>query len=92
MWGTPVPTRGSYHLIVRCNITESVVQVPFRGNIKMLSSEYCLARAERMRMLMITASDPAYQLRLRGFVVKYRDLAERAKKDVKPRPSADTVV
>ena len=53
----------------------------------MLSSEYCLARAERMRMLMLTASDPASQLRLRGFVQRYRDLAERAKREAKSLPS-----
>ena len=51
----------------------------------MLRSEYCLARAERLRMLMLTASDPASALRLRGFVQKYRDLAERAKKQVEFR-------
>ena len=27
----------------------------------MLNTEYCLARAERLRMLMLTASDPAAQ-------------------------------
>ena len=52
----------------------------------MLRSEYCLARAERLRMLMLTASDPASALRLRGFVQKYRDLAERAKKQVESPP------
>jgi hypothetical protein len=52
----------------------------------MLRSEYCLARAERLRMLMLTASDPASALRLRGFVQKYRDLAERAKKKVESPP------
>jgi hypothetical protein len=45
-----------------------------------LRSEYCLARAERLRMLMLIASDPASALRLRGFVQKYRILAERSKK------------
>ena len=52
----------------------------------MLRSEYCLARAERLRMLMLTASDPASAVRLRGFVQKYRDLAERAKKQVEFPP------
>ena len=52
----------------------------------MLRSEYCLARAERLRMLMLTASDPADQMRLRGFVQRYRDLAERAKREAKSRP------
>jgi hypothetical protein len=52
----------------------------------MLRSEYCLARAERLRMLMLTASDPASARRLRGFVQKYRDLAERAKKQVESPP------
>jgi len=52
----------------------------------MLGSEYCLARAERLRMLMLTAPDPAAELRLRGFVQKYRDLAVRAKKNER-RPS-----
>ena len=57
----------------------------------MLRSEYCLARAERLRMLMLTASDPASAVRLRGLVEKYRDLAERTKKQVEFRrltPSA----
>lgn len=48
----------------------------------MLSTEYCLARAERLRMLMFTTSDPAAQIRLRGFVLKYKALADRAKKEV----------
>jgi hypothetical protein len=52
----------------------------------MLRSEHCLARAERLRILMLTASDPASQLRLRGFVERYRDLAERAKRKVVSRP------
>jgi hypothetical protein len=47
---------------------------------KMLRSEYCLARAEHLRMLMLTASDPASAVRLRGFIEKYRVLAERSKK------------
>jgi hypothetical protein len=46
----------------------------------MLSSEHCLARAERFRMLMLTAPDPASAVRLRGFVQKYRILAEHSKK------------
>jgi hypothetical protein len=52
----------------------------------MLRFEYCLARAERLRMLMLTASDPASEVRLRGFVQKYRDLAERTKKQVEFPP------
>jgi hypothetical protein len=52
----------------------------------MLRTEYCLARAERLRMLMLTASDPAAEIRLRGFVQKYRILAERAKITVETRP------
>jgi hypothetical protein len=52
----------------------------------MLRSEYCIARAERLRMLMLTASDPASAVRLRGFVEKYRDLAERTKKQVESQP------
>jgi hypothetical protein len=52
----------------------------------MLRSEYCLARAERLRILMLTASDPASELRLREFVQKYRDLAERTKKQVESSP------
>jgi hypothetical protein len=47
---------------------------------KMLRSKYCLARAEHLRILMLTASDPASVVRLRGFVEKYRVLAERSKK------------
>ena len=45
----------------------------------MLRTEYCLARAERMRMLMLTAADPAAEIWLRGFVQNDRILAERAK-------------
>jgi hypothetical protein len=52
----------------------------------MIRSEYYLARAERLRMLMLTASDPASAVRLRGFVQKYRDLAEGARKQVRPPP------
>ena len=52
----------------------------------MLRSEYCLARAERLRMLMLTASDPAAAVRLRGFVQKYRILAERAERKVESLP------
>ena len=48
----------------------------------MLSSEHCLARAERLRILMLIASDPAAAIRLRGFVQKYKILAEHAKKKV----------
>ena len=48
----------------------------------MLRSEHCLARAERLRMLMLTAPDPAATVRLRGFVQKYRILAERAERKV----------
>jgi hypothetical protein len=56
----------------------------------MLRSEYCLVRAEQIRLLMLTTSDPADQIRLRGFVQKYRDLAERAKKEVEPPPLSKT--
>jgi hypothetical protein len=56
----------------------------------MLSTEYCLARAERLRMLMLTASDPAAQIRLRGLVQEYRVLADRAKKEVEPPPLSRT--
>ena len=58
----------------------------------MLGSEYCLARAERMRMLMLTASDPTAADRLRGFVHKYRTLAERAKTEERPPSSAPQLV
>jgi hypothetical protein len=54
----------------------------------MLGREYCLARAERMRMLMLTAPDLASELRLRSFVKKYRDLASRAKAEERPPSSA----
>lgn len=56
----------------------------------MLSTEYCLARAERLRMLMLAASDPAAEIRLRGFVQKYKVLADRAKKESAPRPLSKT--
>jgi hypothetical protein len=52
----------------------------------MLRTEHCLARAERLRMLMLNAPDPATELRLRGFVQKYRDLAERTKNKVQSLP------
>jgi hypothetical protein len=52
----------------------------------MLGSEYCLARAERLRMLMLTASDPAAEVRLRGLILKYRALADRAEAKVDARP------
>ena len=47
---------------------------------EMLSFEHCLVRAERLRILMLTASDPTAEIRLRGFVHKYKDLAGRAKR------------
>jgi hypothetical protein len=49
-------------------------------------ADHCLARAERLRMLMLTAPDTATELRLRGFIQKYRDLAEHAKSEVESRP------
>jgi hypothetical protein len=57
--------------------------------IKMLGADYCLARAEYLRMLMLTASDPSSELRLRALVEKYRALAERAKREIGSRPSID---
>ena len=51
----------------------------------MLRSEHFLARAERLRMLMLTAPDPVSAVRLRGFVEKYRILAEHSKKQVRTR-------
>jgi hypothetical protein len=41
-----------------------------------------MARAEQLRMLMLTASDPVADVRLRGFIQKYRDLADRARETV----------
>ena len=55
----------------------------------MLRSEYCLARAEHLRMLMLTPSDPASAVRLRGFVQKCRILAEQSKKQVDTLYSAE---
>jgi hypothetical protein len=55
----------------------------------MLRAEYCLARAERLRMLMFNARDLTTEARLRGFVQKYRILADRAKREVESRPSVD---
>jgi hypothetical protein len=52
----------------------------------MLRTEYCLIRAERLRMLMLTAPDPTAVIRLRGFIQKYRVLAERAKRKVESQP------
>jgi hypothetical protein len=48
----------------------------------MLSSEHCRTRAERLRILMLSASDIGAATRLRGFVQKYRILAEHAEKKV----------
>jgi hypothetical protein len=48
----------------------------------MLSSEHCRTRAERLRILMLSASDITAATRLRGFVQKYRILAEHAEKKV----------
>jgi hypothetical protein len=58
---------------------------------EMISSEHCLARAERLRMLMLRASDPAAAIRLRRFVKIYKDLAERAKKDAGLAPAAKQI-
>ena len=52
----------------------------------MLRSEYCLARAERLRLLMLTASDPAAEVRLRGFIQKYRALADRPEGKLESQP------
>ena len=52
----------------------------------MVRPEYCLARAEHLRLLMLTAPDPAAAARLRGFVQKYRQLADRAKGTIDSRP------
>jgi hypothetical protein len=60
--------------------------------VKMLRSEYYLARAERMRMLMLTSADGAAADRLRGFVLKYRALADRAKTQERPPSSAPQLV
>jgi hypothetical protein len=51
-------------------------------------SEYWLVCAERMRMLMLTAANPAAADRLRALVQKYRILAERAKTEERPPSSA----
>jgi hypothetical protein len=72
------------HFIVHCAM-ESTGRIQLH---KMLSSEHCLARAERLRILMLTASDPAAAIRLRGLVKIYRDLAEHAKKDAETAPAA----
>jgi hypothetical protein len=52
----------------------------------MPSSEYYRARAEKLRMLMLMTSDPVAAGRLRGFVQRYRVLAERAKKTIESSP------
>ncbi len=54
----------------------------------MLRRQHFLARAEQLRMLMLTASDPAAAVRLRGFVRKYRQLADRAEKLLTVAPSS----
>jgi len=52
----------------------------------MLRFEDCLARAERMRMLMLTAPDAASEIRLTGFVQKYRELIALKKKQIESPP------
>jgi hypothetical protein len=47
----------------------------------MLGTKHCPAREERLRMMMLTAPDPAAAARLRDLVQKYRDLADRLRKD-----------
>jgi hypothetical protein len=59
-------------------IEAAVTSSPSTSLPKMLRSEHCLARADRLRMFMLTASDPAAAIRLRGFVANYRLLAEQA--------------
>jgi hypothetical protein len=44
----------------------------------MLRSQYYHARAEKLRFAMLTTSNQAAVARLRGFVERYRLLAERA--------------
>jgi len=45
-----------------------------------------LRRAEKLRIAMLTAHDPATQSRLRNLVHKYRDLALRAEKKIDSPP------
>jgi hypothetical protein len=52
----------------------------------MRGSEYYLVRAERLRMLMLMAPNLAAEVRLRGLVLKYKDLAVRAEREVESRP------
>jgi hypothetical protein len=59
---------------------------PSISQAQMLRTEYCLARAERLRMLMLIAPNLAAEVRLRGLVLKYKALAERAKRKVESRP------
>ena len=50
----------------------------------MLSTEHCLRRAEQLRLIMLSTPDAAEARRIRGYVVKYRVLAERAKETGSP--------
>jgi hypothetical protein len=47
----------------------------------MLRPEYCLVRAERLRLLMLAANDPAAAVRLRGFVQSIGNI-ERRKRSI----------
>lgn len=57
----------------------------------MLRSEHCLIRAERLRMTLLTTSDLTVAARLRGLIHKYRDLAVRAKAEIKSLPSDSNI-
>jgi len=47
---------------------------------------HCLRRAERLRIVMLTAADPVAQSRLRKLVHKYRELALRARAESESPP------
>jgi hypothetical protein len=48
----------------------------------MSSSAYYLGRAEKLRLALLCTLDPIAAIRLRNFIEKYRNLAERANKKI----------
>jgi len=51
-----------------------------------VSISHYLSRAEKLRIAMLTAHDPAAQSRLRNLVHKYRELALRAERRIGSPP------
>jgi len=55
-----------------------------------VNGTHYLRRAERLRIAMLTAHDPAAQSRLRNLVHKYRELALRVEKRIDSPPLQTT--